>query len=650
MRSIGLVHAFCVRRCNRLVAGMREDRALLHFRGAAGVHALLLLACAAAPLFAQRAADPTPDAVAAALRQAPPAHPRLFADAAGFAALKESAAADTFARAALGRLLHDADQMLALPPNTRKMEGRRLLGVSRSVLHRVSTLAMAYRLGGNPAHRDRCAAEMLAATAFTDWNPSHFLDVAEMSLALAVGYDWLYHDLDPATRDTLAAALMEKGVRTSLKHTGWVKASNNWGQVCHAGMLAAALALQERDEALAAQIAHRAIVNLPRSMRAFAPKGCYPEGPGYWSYGTDFNVLAIALLEGVLGSDFGLAALPGFAATADYPDLVTGPSGMTFNYADGGMGRDTDCATWWFARRLDRPDLLAYFEKEAFLRYCAARPAAPGRRANRLFAFTLFWLRPVPEGTVPRAPLAWHSEGPVPITIQRTAWDNRTALFVGLKAGSPSAPHGHMDAGSFVLDAEGIRWAYDLGAEGYHGIESRGMNLWSSAQTSDRWRIFRLSSHSHNTLVIDGQPQLAKGNAVVRSFREGPESEAVLDLTPVYTNASKVVRTGTLLAGGTYRLTDTLEGLRPGVTVRWGMVTRAAPGPERTGTLALSEAGKRLRLSALHDPATVWKTYETARPLNDWDSPNKGTVMVGFEAVAPASGALTFSVLFTPGT
>jgi len=610
--------------------------------------AFALLLCTGSA-FAQRPAEPTPEAIAAALRQAPPDHPRLFADAAGFAAIKASAATDAFARAALGRLLHDSDQMLALPPNTRTMEGRRLLGISRRVLHRVSTLAMAYRLGGNPAHRDRCVAEMLAAASFADWNPSHFLDVAEMSLALAVGYDWLYHDLDPATRDALAAALMEKGLRTSLKHTGWVKASNNWGQVCHAGMLAAALALQERDEDLAAQIVHRAIVNLPRSMHAFEPKGCYPEGPGYWSYGTDFNVLAIALLEGALGSDFGLTAMPGFTATADYPDLVTGPSGMTFNYADGGMGRDTDCATWWFARRFDRPDLLAYFEKEAFLRYCAARPAALKRGINRLFAFTLFWLRPVPEDIVPRAPLTWHSEGPVPITIQRSSWDNQTALFVGLKAGSPSAPHGHMDAGSFVLDAEGIRWAYDLGAESYHGIESRGMNLWSSTQTSDRWRIFRLNNHSHNTLVIDGQLQLAKGKARVQSFKEGPASEAVLDLTPVYTNASKVIRTGTLLANGTYRLTDTLEGLRPGVTVRWGMVTRAKPGAERTGTLTLNESGKRLRLSTLHDPATVWKTYETARPANEWDSPNPGSVMVGFEAAAPDSGALTFSVLFTPG-
>jgi hypothetical protein len=622
------------------------------------IHFLAVLTLSIPPLSALSA--PSRDAVAAAVRQAGKAHPLLFADAAGFAALREQAAAGSAAaghsgslpaltRAAQDRILHDADRMLALPPNTRELEGRRLLGVSRSVLHRVSTLAMAYRLAGKPEHRDRCAAEMLAAAAFSDWNPSHFLDVAEMTLALAVGYDWLYHDLDAATRDAVAAAILEKGLRTSLKHTGWVKASNNWGQVCHAGMLAGALALMDREEALAAEIAHRAVENLPRSMRAFAPNGCYPEGPGYWSYGTDFNVLAIALLEGVLDSDFGLAALPGFAATADYPDLVTGPSGMTFNYADGGMGRGTDCATWWFAKRFDRPEILAWFEKDAFLTYCAARNKNQAQRGDRLFAFTLFWLRPVPADAAPSAPLNWSSGGPVPITVQRSSWDNAKALFVGLKAGSPSAPHGHMDAGSFVLDAEGVRWAYDLGAEGYHRIESRGMKLWDSGQNADRWRIFRLSSLSHNTLVIDGGLQLAKGHARVLSFRDGPESEAVLDLTPVYTNASRAIRVGTLLADGTYRLTDTLQGLRPGAVVRWGMVTKAAPGDARTGSLLLREAGKQLRLTALHDPATAWKTYETAKPRNEWDSPNSGTVMVGFEAVAPDSGELTLSVLFTPG-
>jgi hypothetical protein len=618
-------------------------------------HAGAALALASSPLPALEAAetrspaDTSPDRVAAAVRQADKSHPRLFADAAGFAALRERAAADVWTRAALERILHDADEMLALPPASRVMTGRRLLDVSRSVLHRVTTLAMAYRLAGRPGHRDRCAAEMRAAAGFDDWNPAHFLDVAEMTLALAAGYDWLHHDLDEETRETVAEAILEKGLRASLKHTGWVAAGNNWGQVCHAGMLAGALALMERDEELAARIAHRAIVNLPRPMRAYAPKGGYPEGPSYWSYGTDFNVLALDLLEGLLKSDFGLLSLPGFAATADYPDLVTGPSGLTFNYADGGPGRGTDCAVWWFARRLDRPDILAFFEKDAFRAYCADRPAA-ARKGNRLFAFTLFWLHPPPDGVAPRAPLAWSSAGTVPVTVQRTSWDNPAALFVGLKAGSPSGPHGQMDAGSFVLDADGVRWAHDLGAENYHRIESRGMKLWSPAQNSDRWRVFRLNNLSHNTLTIDGELQLAKGRADVVSFREGPESEVLLDLSPVYTNAAQAIRRGMLLAGGEYRLTDTLRGLRPGATVRWGMVTRAQPDEPAGGTLLLRQAGRRLRLKALHDPAAAWRTYETATPPNEWDSPNPGTMMVGFEAVAPASGELDLDVLFTPGS
>ncbi len=593
----------------------------------------------------------TLETVAAAIRQADKKHPFLFADNPAFAEIRRQTVTNELARNACGRILFEADQMLAFAPGTREMEGRRLLAVSRRTLHRVSVLAMAYRLTGTPSYLERCATEMRAAANFTDWNPSHFLDVAEMTLALAVGYDWLYNDLDEATRKTVADAILDKGLRTSLKHTGWVKASNNWGQVCHAGMLAGALALMDRHEALASEIAYRAIIHLPRSMKAFAPKGSYPEGPGYWSYGTDFNVLAISLFESLFKSDFGLTVMPGFKETSEYLDLVTGPSGMTFNYADGGMSRDTDCATWWFAKRFNRPDLLAYFEKQAFIKHCADRtPVKPTNGANRLFVFTLFWLQPVADGLAPKAPLNWSSGGEVPVTVQRTSWDNDRALFVGLKAGSPSAPHGHMDAGSFVLDADGIRWAYDIGAEKYNRIESRKMNLWNASQGSDRWKIFRLSSLSHNTLTIGGQLQRVAGKACVVSFLEGPESESVLDLSAVYTNASQVIRSGKLLSSGEYRMTDTIKGLNPGTRVRWAMVTKATPDDQRVGKLVLREAGKQLQLASLHEPATVWQTYEAAKPQNEWDSPNKGMVLVGFEAVAPASGEMTLSVLFTPGS
>ena len=41
---------------------------------------------------------------------------------------------------------------------------------------------------------ERLEEEMLAAAGFSDWNPGSFLDVAEMTTALAIGYDWLHDD------------------------------------------------------------------------------------------------------------------------------------------------------------------------------------------------------------------------------------------------------------------------------------------------------------------------------------------------------------------------------------------------------------------------------------------------------------------------
>ncbi|MBP5320517.1 MAG: heparinase, partial [Kiritimatiellae bacterium] len=433
---------------------------------------LLAVSASAAP-------DTSREAVAervSAAAQTP--HPRLFATIGTFQTVKAKIATDELTRLGAESVRSDADQLLARKPAERIQTGRRLLDVSRNVLFRSTTLAMAYRLYGDDRYLKRAQEELCAAARFTDWNPSHFLDVAEMALAVAIGYDWLYNELDPAARDMIADGLTRHALRQP--EGGWSRARNNWGQVCHAGLTAAALALAERDPETAATVIHRAVVNLPRPMGVYAPNGCYPEGPGYWSYGTDFNVIAIDLLENALHTDFGLGSLPGFRETATFLEYVTGPSGKVFNYADGGMGRGTDCALWWFAKRLKRPDLLVPFERGAYIAYATRRHRITDTRGgDRLFPLTLLWLQPVPTDLKPQLPLLWDAKGPQPITIQRSGWDNATDLFIGLKAGSPSGNHGHMDGGSFVLDAEGIRWAYDLGAESYHKIESLKMNLWN---------------------------------------------------------------------------------------------------------------------------------------------------------------------------
>lgn len=588
-----------------------------------------------------------PEIAAAVARAAQKGHPRLFADADGFARVKARIGSDELVKLAAEHVRTVADALVPTTPSKRIKEGKRLLGVSRTALYRIATLAMAYRLYGNRTHLDRAVAEMRAVCAFEDWNPSHFLDVGEMSLAVAVGYDWLYGDLDEATRREIAAGLRRCGLDASQMKLWWIRAHNNWGQVCHAGILAAALALAEENPADAARYVQRAVDCLPISMKALAPNGSYPEGPGYWSYGMHFNVIAIALLESALGSDFGLASKPGFREAGYYPDIVTGPSGLTFNYADGGSGRGTHPALWWFAKRFKSPEVLRYRELDNFKAYAARRDKRIlGKGGHRLFPFVLFWLETPEAGTSSRLPLVWDGQGPVPITIQRSSWNDDEALFVGLKGGSPSGPHGHMDGGSFVMDTKGVRWAVDLGAEGYYGIERRGMNLWSGAQDSDRWKIFRLSTWGHNVLMLDGCQQDVKGSAKVVRVRAEPPSEVALDLSTLYTNATEVLRDGKMSADGrSYVLHDVVRGFRPGGEVRWSMLTGAEAQVDGTAVV-LKQKGQTMRLAQTGRDRGAWSVMPATGP-NEWDSPNRGCSQLTFKVKADSTGEARLGVTFT---
>ena len=586
--------------------------------------------------------------------KAPTEHPRLLATRAELEALRESVQRDPVRRALARAVVKQADLLQDAAPITRKLQGRRLLGESRRCVKRVLVLAMAYHLTRDDRHVRRCEKEMLAVARFSDFNPSHFLDVAEMTFALAIGYDWLYDQLDETARKEIRTAIVQKGVSLpfTTRHKGWVKSRNNWGQVCHGGLTAGALAVMEHEPDLAARTVHNALHNVTHSMHAYAPKGSYPEGPGYWSYGTGYNVLLIAVLESALGTDFGLSTAPGFSQTGQYLSLTFGPSGQFFNYADGGAGRGSQPALFWFASRWDRPDWLRGERQRLLESIANVGPRYATSSSDRLLPTALLWMDAPGESPEIRMPLHWHGGGETPITIHRGSWTDPDATFIGLKAGSPSASHGQMDIGSFVIDADGVRWAVDLGAEGYHAIESRGMNLWGRAQDSDRWTIFRQSNHGHNTLVIDGRLQRVSGNGKIVSFSDDEAfPHSVVDMSSVYDGQAKSVRRGVALVHSRQVLIqDHLTGLKPGSRVRWGMITPGSPDTTGGSNIELRQKDARLKLAILSPPDATWRTIDTSAPRNEWDSPNSGTRMVAFEAVAPDSGELVLGVLATPGT
>lgn len=122
------------------------------------------------------------------------------------------------------RILDYCDETLKEPPVKRIKEGKRLLGVSRIVLKRVFYLSYAYRMTSEEKYLRRAEKEMLAAASFTDWNPSHFLDVSEMSMGLAIGYDWLFNELLPDSRKKIRQAIVEKAIEASkTKHASFYK-------------------------------------------------------------------------------------------------------------------------------------------------------------------------------------------------------------------------------------------------------------------------------------------------------------------------------------------------------------------------------------------------------------------------------------------
>ncbi len=591
------------------------------------------------------AADPMPADLAARVAAAP-GHPRLFWPAGGEKVMAQKTAADPRLREVAGAVGLCAERMLREKPVVYRKEGRRLLGRSREALSCIVHLAFQARMTGDRRYVDRAIREMEAAAAMPDWNPSHFLDTAEMTLAMAIGYDWLHKDLDPKVRDTVRAAIEAKGLGPYLKagsRHGWEKGGNNWNQVCHAGMMAGALALLEDNPGRAAEVVARAIAGLPYAMKVYVPDGTYPEGPGYWGYGTTFNVMAIAMLESALGTDFGLTQGEGFLKTGDFMLHMTGPSLRPYNFSDCGSGMGSSAAMHWFAARARRPDWL-WFELPLLDRDIADVKASGGGAPDRTFPLTLIWAAAMEKPAVP-ATTAWLGRGPNPLAAFRTSWTNPASAWIAVKAGTPSASHGHMDVGSFIYEAEGVRWALDLGMQGYHAMESRGLNIWDNRPGSDRWRIFRYHNRAHNTLTVDGMEQVVKGRAEIAV----DAGVASMDLAALYAGQlTSARRRISLQPDGRAVVADEVRGGAAARTVRWTLVTPGVLEPDGDHAGWLEAGGRRLRIE-VDGPAGLKLATAPAKGPKEFDEPNRGVHLVGFDVAVPAGARVEWRVILTPG-
>jgi hypothetical protein len=560
-------------------------------------------------------------------------HPRLMLKDKDLEHLKELYENDEVLKKCLRDVLDEANDCVGKPMLTYRKIGPRLLSVSRECLRRIYALGLAYRWTGEEKYASKAVDNMLTVCAFNDWNPSHFLDTAEMSHAVGLGYDWLYSYMDDGTREKIKAGLIKNGLEpglTTYKKSGWVRSEHNWNQVCNGGLIVGSLAIAESDPQYAEQIVAAAVQSLPRAIKTYGPDGAWGEGPGYWSYATHYTAYGLAALQSALGKDFDLPKIEGLSEAGDFPIYTAGPTGLYLNMADVGekSSRRTLPCLFWLARTFDKP-FYAHDERTLLAKY----KASPQH---------VVWYQPEPGCKLPERDLDCYFRGPVEVAVFRSSWDDPQALWVGIKAGYNQVNHGHLDLGNFELDALGVRWVRDLGSDDYNLP-----GYWDSKRGGMRWSYYRLNSKSHSVPLLAGEDQDPMAKSKFIKFESKRSSAfAMIDLTSAYEKCAKKVTRGLAMLDGrkAVLVQDEFEIEKPCELV-WAMTTDAEISLEKEWIARLTIDGKELVakvLSPYHAPFT-FESAEQKPPQKT----NKGVKRLLLR-LPDAEGNVRVAVLLSP--
>jgi len=175
--------------------------------------------------------------------------------------------------------------------------------------------------------------------------------------------------------------------------------------------------------------------------------------------------------------------MPGFIQSAFYIVNMVGPTGGVFNYSDGDNPSDPNSTIYWFANKTKNVELL-WNENRVY--------NIKNLKYDRLLPAAILWQTLLNRDvSVPPLSKFWIGQGINPVCLMRTSWADKNAIYLGFKAGTPSASHGHMDVGSFIMEANGERWVSDFGKQDYESLEQKASmcgtedNMLSVGRSSD---------------------------------------------------------------------------------------------------------------------------------------------------------------------
>ncbi|KAK0557369.1 hypothetical protein OC846_000588 [Tilletia horrida] len=639
-------------------------------------------------------------------------HPRIIAPDYEWQCLPSRINSDAYLTIYNATVFANATAWYSMPPTNYSIDGgftgSGILDVSREVQQRVRAWAYAARMTNDTKWVDRTWKELQVAAANTStyfgqdqptpWNAQHFLDTAEMTAAFAIAYDWLYADWNNTQRayivDWIKKWGLQPGVEAYTTSAGWWKLpgnnNGNWNCVCNSGMILGALAISgDDDSGIADQILGSAIPNMKEGcMTGVYPDGTWSETANYWYFGSNAQARAVSALTTATGTDQGLMNTnPNWSKTGYFHMFVSGMAGM-FAYGDNGPNKYSTNANGMFLwSKLSSDPRLALFQRD--------RADAAGD------PLSLFWYDPSVKGAF-WSGLAldrFFSYGEGSWASMRSSWTDFEGTYVAIKAsnGTGHQAHGDLDAGDFVIDALGTRWAGEYGSGNYLSTDY----FQSEAQDSPRWEYYRKGTQGQNTLVLNNQNQEANCQPVntfgstnvtqdsTVTFKAATTDAAyfVTDMSSAYGLSSGSVKRGIRMLNARRQilLQDELGSGVAGTStsVQWRVQTNATvvlSQDKRTATLTLQKIvdpnaayglstsleKQRTMVVKIVDPTPAGAVFSTQGPPatriygtmppqtqgEQGDQPNTGVTVLSINldasTLSSASAPVTISVLWQP--
>lgn len=565
-------------------------------------------------------------------------HPRLLASGMDFERFAAELNRESRMGAWLRNAIKNADDILLTEPCSYKLQGFRLNAVVHKMLERIITLGFAYRVSGEEKYAVRAWNEINAAIAFPDWNPQHFLDTAEMTFAIAVGYDWCYDYIVKIGKEQVTeAAILEKGLNEGEKQyrgyaegTCFVYKDMNWNSVCNAGMATGALALMDSFPDYACGIVQNSLRSLDYILPSFAPSGGWDEGYGYWEYTISYFVRMMQCLNTALGTDFNIPEFTGISKTGIYAVSLFGKAGNN-NYHDSSETRNISPELLWLGNYFDNTALTSYYIKHTdtsiqndYIRRCLYYDKTTGENECYL-------------------PKDIKTDG-IELASMGSSSDDDFGLWLSFHGGKNNVNHTHYDEGTFVFDMLGERWAADLGSD---PLSYLGTSL---------DKLYRIRAEGHNTIVINPGAdvgQVKTADCKIEKFESNDGSAfAVLDMSSALSDNAEQAKRGFMLKDNrrTAVIRDEVS-LKEQSDVYWFMHTAADITLEDSSTAMLTIGNKRMQLKmAVEGGAAALYTTDAlpmpASPNVSGQADNAGYKKIVIKV--SGSGDVKISVRLTP--